>query len=155
MLSRKEFLETANKINSSDDYTQALRLGMKSSEEFKSHRYWRYHNTSKEEREKAKKYLSNFLIQEIYLGGLTGGSCWDEGESHHYYRSSGEKREFTYLDELLTKTVPEISFLKYKGATALVKEDERSEGEYYGNTSEYLTYSINLNDLYDYLSEKP
>lgn len=154
MLSREEFLETANKINSCEDYIQALRLGMEPSEEYKNRHWSYYYYASKKEKEEAKKYLSNFLIQEIYLGGITGGSCWDEGDSLHYYSNSGEKREFTYLDELLTKTVPDISFLKYKGATTLVKEDERSESEYYGNTSEYLTYSINLNDLYDYLSEE-
>lgn len=153
MLSREEFLVIANEISLSSDYRQALRLGMEPSKEFKSHRSWRYYYPSKEEKEEAKKYLSNFLVQEIYLGGISGGSCWDDGNSNHYYSSSGEKREFTYLDELLTKTFPGISFLKYKGAISLIKEDERSESEYYGNTSEYLTYTINLNELYDYLLE--
>jgi hypothetical protein len=152
-ISREEFVEKANEISLSESYKQAIELGMEPSEEYKNHRPWSYYYASKEEKSEAKKYLSNFLIQTIYLGGIGGGSCWDEGESHHYYSSSGEKREFTYLDELLTKAVPDISFLKYKDISELVKEDERSESEYYGNTSDYLTYSINLSDLYDYLSE--
>lgn len=36
----------------------------------------------------------------------------------------------------------------------ITKETEKTEHEYYGNTSEYKIFWINLNDLYYYLSKE-
>lgn len=116
--------------------------------------------------EKEKKYggselrhtktptMSDYLYHECYVGGVTGGTCWDDSNPHYESSSvSDGDREFKDLDALLTDVCSNITFLQYKQIIRLVKNDTRTEYEYYGNTMEYETQSIKLQDLYDKLKE--
>lgn len=98
--------------------------------------------------------MSDYLYHEYYTGGMSGGNCWDD--SNPEYSSSNvseEDREFKDLDALLTVVCGNITFLQYKKLLQSVKNGSRTEYEYYGNTSEYETKSIKLQDLYDKLKE--
>jgi hypothetical protein len=89
----------------------------------------------------------HLLCQSCYTGGMQGGNCWDDNKP--YYISSDEESYFSILDDFLRDVVPEITYLKYLEVKKLVKQTEYTEYEYYGNTSEYKVFYIDLNQLYD------
>jgi hypothetical protein len=100
---------------------------------------------------KDKKHL---LRAEWYVGGYTGGNCWDDTEPH-YERSLSTPEELVLLDEILNKLKPDIKFLQYKQlVSSVVKHDSRSQSEYYGNSSDYESISVDLKDLYDYMNKE-
>ena len=88
-----------------------------------------------------------------YVGGLSGGSCWDEGESKHYYRQSYEKEpDLKDLDNLFDELKLNLNFRAYKKIISeCIKYDEYTECEYYGNTSEYKIKYVEFKDLYNIL----
>jgi hypothetical protein len=85
---------------------------------------------------------------------MSGGNCWDDTEpTYHSYDNKPE--ELTDLDKLLGEIRPQTSFLEYHALTnELVKHGTRSEGEYYGNSTDYAHVYIIIEDLYNYLNDK-
>lgn len=108
-------------------------------------------------KDKAKKpiTLEDYLYNEWCTGGISGGSCWDDGSDDHHYATSGEpETDFTDLDAILEGLCPNLSFLQYKKLTsAIIKTDSRTEHEYYGNSTNYATKMVKLGDLYEKLKE--
>ncbi len=98
---------------------------------------------------------SHYLTVKWYTGGISGGSCWNDSNDSNYYSSSGNPPEELHdLDTILEQVKPDLSFLQYKKLTKqLVKTDNWSVGEYYGNSSEYMCKYIDLRDLYNYLRD--
>jgi len=87
-------------------------------------------------------------------GGISGGSCWDEGDRDPHYHVSGDiEPRFTTLDAFLLKVCPNLSFIIYKKIDDLFEIREYSEYEYYGNSTNYVSKSINIKGLYDILVE--
>jgi hypothetical protein len=106
---------------------------------------WRYDS---------KKVNEPRLYVEWSTGGISGGSCWESSDPQPY-TSNSQPKELAILDAILEEICPNISFLQYKNLTStLVKCDTRSECEYYGNQTDYATKSVDVKDLYDYLSNK-
>ena len=138
MITKDKFFEAAKEIGGysyNSDYSVAVEeFGMEPSQSYKDSPPWcsRRYKVSESEKAQLKEFFSNLLVQKIYLGGMTGGSCWG---GNPYYEYSEEKQEFSYLTELL------------------VKEVYMEEREYYGNTSDYLVYFVDLNELYNFLTE--
>lgn len=100
--------------------------------------------------------LDDFVKIEWVTGGVTGGSCWDDGGGPDPHESFGGEiePEFEALDKILTSLSPEISFLKYKAIiNACVKIDDRTENEYYGNYTTFRTKKVVLRDLYEKMQE--
>lgn len=93
----------------------------------------------------------DFLFNEWRTGGVSGGSCWDEGESRHYPVSGEPEPDFTDLDAVLEALCPNIPYLQYKKLLPLIKSDERTEYEYYGNSTTYGFKVLKLSDLYNEL----
>jgi hypothetical protein len=94
------------------------------------------------------------LYNKYSTGGVSGGSCWDTGdEPTRYNHYTNEPEEFYQLDSLLEEIAPNISFLHYKKVKALVNYEEDTVNEYYGNSTDYKTDYIYLEDLYNILSE--
>jgi hypothetical protein len=146
-ISREEFVAEASNFSEYLDYFKAMEIGFP---QFKNHKYGYYYVKTDEEKKQLSNFLSGLIVESIYKGGYTGGNCWNDTEP--YYSSSDNKIEFSALDKFLAKVVPDISYLKYKEIKDnLVKEEDYSEGEYYGNTSDYKIFYIDLNALYDYL----
>lgn len=106
---------------------------------------------------RSKKPISkdDFLYEKWCSGGISGGSCWDDGSQDNHYAMSGEKEpEFSCLDTILENLCPNISFIKYKKLTnEIVKYGDYTVGEYYGNSTNYGFKTVNLGDLYDKLKE--
>lgn len=111
-------------------------------------------------RKNAKDPKPEPTLEQLYLytewtsGGQTGGSCWDEGDSH-YYPIDSDPEPDTDLDFVLEKICPQITFLQYKALVhGLEERDSYSVNEYYGNYTTYGIKTINLSVLYDALKDK-
>ena len=134
----KEFLEKLKKLS--------ICVYTKTTDRY--NRGFEYENTSK-----VKIDENNYLYESWMSGGVTGGSCWDNGDAT-YHSMPGEKEpEFQSLDLILESICPEITFLKYKNLCKCVEYGKYSRNEYYGNSTEYGIKYIKLIDLYNALKE--
>ena len=87
-------------------------------------------------------------------GGISGGSCWGDSDPQPYSKNDPEP-ELEKLDKILEYFKADISFIAYKNLhNTLVKRDEYTEYEYYGNETDYGIKHIALEDLYNYMKEK-
>jgi len=89
--------------------------------------------------------------ERIHVGGTSGGSCWDEGESHHdgYTVAHGEI-EIECLETILADICPQMTFLQYKRLSREMHAEilETCENGYYGNSSDYQQKVVKMGDLY-------
>lgn len=91
-------------------------------------------------------------------GGLTGGSCWDDGSGPDPHRPVSADQESEdvekYLEEILGELCPNLTFLQYKRLTRdLYERGEVGESEYYGNYTVYSFKWAPLQKIYDKLTE--
>jgi len=107
---------------------------------------------------------NSFFWAEVNTGGASGGSCYDEGPddgAQPYDGDSLELNDFIYsylqpiLQEILstqatTKTAKELCDILYNNPN-IVREDDRSNYEYYGNYDNYSCYYITLESLFEFL----
>ena len=94
------------------------------------------------------------LYVQWSTGGVSGGSCWDSSDPQPY-TSNEPPKELEILDSILEHFRPQLSFLQYRALTNnLMKYDSYGVGEYYGNSTDYSSKSVDLRSLYDYLVEK-
>lgn len=93
---------------------------------------------------------------ELYLeaswvtGGLTGGSCWDEGESRYYPVPAEDEPEDEVVDSILEKVCPSLTFLQYRRLTkaSIYRYEDTQQNEYYGNSTHYRHRTVDLEVLY-------
>lgn len=139
-MSFDDFIEAAKKLDVSICYGDP---------ELYENRYGRFGN-------KNKKDKTPYIYVEYSTGGVSGGSCWDEGPANYTsYTSSEPPRDLEDFDIILEKICPNISFLTYKNITnSLIEHSTRTENEYYGNSSSYAMKKCNLVKLYNLLVEK-
>jgi hypothetical protein len=134
----------------SDDQHQYVRMGY---DESRWSGGWEPVSKYSWEKKEYSKY-KDVLQAEWYTGGMSGGNCWNDNEPR--YESSGNKpEELVLLDEILEQFNPNINFLQYKNlCSSIMSHNTRSQGEYYGNTSEYASVSVDLDQLYTYMKSK-
>lgn len=94
--------------------------------------------------------------EKVSTGGVSGGSCWDNGENgdpHRAYTNSYEEPEVPHFDEMMEAICPTITFLTYKRILkeADIQRKEETENEYYGNHTNYVYKTVQLGKLYDAL----
>ena len=106
-------------------------------------------------RDKEPAEMNHHLSSEWYVGGMSGGSCWNTGDEELTWSSSGlSEPDFDDLDKVIETILPDISYMKYrKLVSGIIQYSERSENEYYGNTSEYKIKRVRLGDLYKRMVE--
>lgn len=78
-------------------------------------------------------------------GGMTGGSCW--GTEAHSYSEDVPKNRFEVLDIVLKTVAPSITYLQYKDIEKLWHDNNDSQHEYYGNSTDYHIDYMILSDL--------
>ncbi len=90
-------------------------------------------------------------------GGVTGGSCYDEGDSGdgsytdpHYDREPEEPNTIENLEKFLREFYPDLSLSQYNELMAHVKTEDWSEYEYYGNYTNYECAYITFDDIVNY-----
>lgn len=111
-----------------------------------------YDEYDKHEKLTKGQTINDFLFVEWHTGGISGGSCWESSNPQPYSTDEPEP-EFTDLDNVLLSICPSIPYLQYKSFNNLIKEDYRTELEYYGNCEEYKNKKISLRVIYDKLKE--
>ena len=100
--------------------------------------------------DKENEVFEGFRSESWLIGGVEGGSCWNEGG--HSSISAESHAKVTLLDKFLEEAMPEISFLKYKKIEALIKTESYTSSEYYGNYKEYSISYISFDDIADFLA---
>jgi hypothetical protein len=96
-------------------------------------------------------HIKELVIYTRYeTGGVSGGSCWDSSNPQPYDREP-PKDKFKVLDLVLAELMPNITYLQFKQIDALVKDNEDTEFEYYGNRTNYKAEYIILSELYKLL----
>lgn len=83
-------------------------------------------------------------------GGYSGGNCWNANEAKYYSEDPPEDR-FKVLDLVLEKLKPNITYLQYKKIESMVHNNEETEYEYYGNSTEWKVEYIILSELEAFL----
>lgn len=80
-------------------------------------------------------------------GGMCGGNCW--GDSADQYVSPEPESDLCLLDELLESVAPGLTVKQYKQLLAdVVRRDDRSDYEYYGNHTTYGIKQVWFDTLY-------
>lgn len=87
------------------------------------------------------------LYQRYISGGMTGGSCWDE----RTYYFENEVPEFSILYDVLSVISPELSLKDYEKTLDLIRENDYTEIDYYGNYDNYEIRYVILEELYNLL----
>ena len=79
-------------------------------------------------------------------GGVSGGCCWDDSDPQPYTVLDPDN-SFIALDVILKELKPDISYLDYKGVEKLIKSNEQTQWEYYGNSVDYVIKYIVFDEL--------
>ena len=93
-----------------------------------------------------------FLQEEWISGGMEGGNCWGD-EPFPIDDIDPEPNGIAHLDTLLERVCPDISYLKYRRLESMFERNEHMDREYYGNYTITSSKSINIQCLWEYLTE--
>lgn len=98
---------------------------------------------------------NHYLYIYWCTGGISGGSCWDDGSGPdpHYAMTGDKEPEFEDFDKVLLSICPNIPYLQYKNVSTIIKYGEYGEGEYYGNSTNYAYKCVLLRDLFNKIIE--
>lgn len=93
------------------------------------------------------------IYQRVKTGGASGGSCWGTYPEPYTNSEASEKlANWEALDEVLNLFAPNISYLQYRRVMSnLVKSNEKTQYEYYGNYDDYYIRWIVVDDLLEFL----
>lgn len=79
-------------------------------------------------------------------GGVRGGSCWDSSNPQRYIEDI-PKNHMQVLDMVLEEVCPNISYLQYKKIQNLIHDNEETDREYYGNSTDYYVEYILISEF--------
>ena len=85
-------------------------------------------------------------------GGTSGGSCWENSNPQHYKSEKG-KPKFECVDLVLKELMPNISFLQFREIEKLIQSSQKTDCEYYGNSTDFEIEFIVLSELISKLEE--
>jgi len=85
-------------------------------------------------------------------GGYSGGSCWDDSDPQPYNEEPPSDR-MKVLDLVLAEICPNISYLHYRAITGLIHDNNETEHEYYGNSTDWKVEYIKLSELYALINQ--
>lgn len=85
-------------------------------------------------------------------GGISGGSCWDSSNPMPYTNKEPKPR-FTVLTQVIKVLKPDLTFFEYEEIKDMIISTDKTEWEYYGNSTDYGIEYIKLKDLINKLEE--
>jgi len=83
-------------------------------------------------------------------GGIRGGSCWGN-ENRRSYVEEPPKDRMKVLELVLEVIKPSVTFLQYRQLESLIRNNEESDREYYGNCTDWKIEYIVLSELIEKL----
>ena len=104
---------------------------------------------------KCKEICGNNIKVSWTTGGMTGGNCWNDPEPYPYYSEEREPKDIA-LEKIIKEFLPDIFGLqvfKLLNNNNLYTYDSYRENEYYGNSTDYSTRTLDLYLLYVLLNE--
>lgn len=103
-------------------------------------------------RSRSNSVKRDYIHEDWTVGGMIGGNCW--GEDANRSVTAEEEPEFEYLDVILSIFCPTITFLNYKRKILpLIKTEDYTQNEYYGNYYDKRRKIIFLDELYEVVKE--
>lgn len=91
------------------------------------------------------------IIVYTETGGVTGGSCWDSSDPQPY--TTNDKFDLSIIEKLILDCIPDISHIAFKELfNKLVLEEDCTDRQYYGNSTDYRVAVVYLADLIESLS---
>jgi hypothetical protein len=98
-------------------------------------------------------FKGDAIFEQWTTGGMGGGSCWEDGG--HYAVEGEPEPEFESLDKIIVSICPNITFIQYKKlCREVIKRDEYTNNEYYGNYSRESIKYVLIEQLYNALKEQ-
>lgn len=82
----------------------------------------------------------------------SGNSCWGSSGCSSYTAEDIPKDRMKVLDIILEKFYPDISFLKFRQIEQLIKTTTDSDGDYYGNSTEYRIEYILVSEFLELIN---
>jgi hypothetical protein len=115
-------------------------------------------NIYKIEDDEYRKGNEAFLINKKWtIGGIGGGSCWDDGDHDpHYELSEQDEPEDNTIEIILKNIFPEISlnsFLEKNELWQFWDEDTDLDCDYYGNYTRFRLKTLKLDILFEKMKE--
>lgn len=89
---------------------------------------------------------SDYIYISENVSGYSGGNCWG-GEATHYENDYPSYEEFHKIVDLIFSK-DEVEKRKEE-IECYIMEDEHTESEYYGNSSRYVYYILDLENYYN------
>lgn len=90
-----------------------------------------------------------FLQKTWVTGGQTGASCWDQGKPEFRSIHTEPEPDFDVLENM--SVFLDLSFKTFRQVKKNIKTVQKTEHDYYGNSTEYTTKYISLKEVYDTL----
>jgi hypothetical protein len=103
------------------------------------------HESWKNEPNLKDKDFKGFCSEEWAVSGRTGGTPWNDDELVPL--EAEDPKEIVILDEFLEKYFPSITILQYKRLSRLIKFQNWSDDQYYGNNANYKCAYITFEDI--------
>jgi hypothetical protein len=95
----------------------------------------------------------SYILQYWEIGGVSGGSCWDDSDPRSYTESGKRPKGFKELSKLLMVICPNLTFLQYQMLEDIIETGSETHYEYYGNCTKYDYELVDLEKLYKKLLE--
>jgi len=84
-------------------------------------------------------------------GGYSGGSCY--GDDARFFERGVPANRMKVLELVIKELKPDITFFQYKELEELIRTNEETEEEYYGNSTDYKIEYILLSELINFLKK--
>jgi hypothetical protein len=97
--------------------------------------------------------LDGVMYVRYEVGGVCGGSCWDDSNPTSYSVGKPDDDDFHDLVNCLEDVAPLVTLLQFRKIEQIISYTEDVEYEYYGNSVEYRIDFINLDLLWDILED--
>jgi len=100
------------------------------------------------------KRPAGFCIDQSFVtGGVQGGSCWESSNPHEFTSDNRYELVRGRLYQFLMAVDPDISFGKFSRIkNAVLSSTTFTEREYYGNSTDYEVWLIDVDKLFELLS---
>lgn len=91
------------------------------------------------------------IYSRYCVGGYGGGNCYDDDAEP--YTEEPPKDRFKVLELVLEKLKPSITFFQYKKIEGMIHDNEETDNQYYGNSTDWKVEYIILSELEAFLNE--
>ena len=97
--------------------------------------------------------IKELVVYTRYKTGGTRGYSYHDDSENEEYATPEPANKWEVLDIVLEELCPNISYLQYRKIIKLMHDNDETENEYYGNSTEWKVEYIILSELLDKINE--